>query len=86
MRKCDMYEINLYKLLDSCSFITDDDLYDGLYDYCLQNEVDLNCVNFDDWVVNKISFIDRAEYEEMSEDKKERIQQKISKENQQTLY
>ena len=71
MRDCDMYEMNLKRLLDSCPYITDDNLWNGLYDYCLETDVDLNCVNFDDWVVNGISFIDRTEYEEMTESQKE---------------
>ena len=37
------------------------ELRDALYDYFLENEVDLNTVNIEDIVANDISFIDKEE-------------------------
>ena len=71
MRNCDNYYFNIDRALDACPFIDDVHLKKGLADYLYEIEADLNCINIDDIVVNAISFIDRDEYEEMSEYKKE---------------
>ena len=71
MKDCTMYSLNLSRLLDACPFITDNALYIGLYEYCIENEVDLNCINLDDWVVNGITFLDKEEYDSMSDEEKE---------------
>jgi len=71
MKECSMYDLNLSRLLDACPFIQDTNLYNGLYEYCKELDIDLNCINFDDLVVNGIVFLDKDEYEELTEEQKE---------------
>jgi len=71
MNKCDNYAFNLSRLLDSCPFIDNKELKAGLENFLYTHDADLNCINIDDLVVNGITFIDRNEYEELSDEKKE---------------
>jgi len=52
-----MKELNLSRLLDCCCVEISDELYDGLMDYLLNIDIDLNELNVDDLVVNGISVI-----------------------------
>jgi len=71
MNKCDNYAFNLSRLLDACPFLDDRELKEGIESFLYEIDADLNCINIDDLVVNGISFIDRDEYEELSDEKKE---------------
>jgi len=57
-----MYRYNLSILLEAC--VDDDELRDALFDYFVENEIDLNNVNIEDIVANNISFIDKEEVED----------------------
>jgi len=57
-----MYRYNLSILLEA--FVDDDELRDALFDYFVENEIDLNTVNIEDIVANNISFIDKEEVED----------------------
>ena len=71
MNKCDNYVLNLSRLLDACPFIDDRVLRVGLEKFLYEHDVDLNCINIDDLVVNGITFVDRDEYDEFNDEKKE---------------
>jgi len=71
MNKCDNYAFNISRLLDACPFIDDRELRAGLENFLYEHDVDLNCINIDDLVVNGITFVDRDEYDEFSDEKKE---------------
>jgi hypothetical protein len=44
--------------MDSCCVNIDDEYYDELMDYLLEGDVDLNTLNIDDLVVNRVDFIE----------------------------
>ena len=52
-----MKEFNLTRLMDSCCVTIDDEYYDELFDYLIENDVDLNELNIDDLVVNDIQYL-----------------------------
>ena len=53
-----MKQFNLMRLMDSCCVNIDDEYYDELMDYLLEGDVDLNTLNIDDLVVNRVDFIE----------------------------
>ena len=70
MQKCNMYYFNITRLVESCPFV-DVDFKEGLVEYLYELEVDLNCVNIDDLVVNGITYLSYEEWEELGEEKQE---------------
>lgn len=58
-----MKEFNLMRLMDSCCVTIDLEYYDELMDYLLEMDVDLNKLNIDDLVVNRIQFLDKEKAE-----------------------
>jgi hypothetical protein len=62
-----MYDLNLTRLMDACAVKIDDDYYDELADYLTDTDADLNKLNIDDLVVNRIQYLDK-EYLEGNED------------------
>ncbi len=59
-----MKEFNLRRLLDACCVEIPDEVYNALFDYLLQVDVDLNTVNIDDLYVNSVCRIYRNELKE----------------------
>jgi len=56
-----MKEFNLTRLMDSCCITINEEVYDELFDYLIEIDVDLNTLNIDDLVVNSLSYIDKDE-------------------------
>ena len=61
-----MKAFNLNILMKSCCVEIDDEVYDELFDFLLEMDVDLNTLNIDDIYVNGVSFLqlDEREYTE----------------------
>jgi len=57
-----MYRYNLSILLEAC--VDDYELRDALFNYFVENEIDLNTINIEDIVANSLSFIDKEEVED----------------------
>lgn len=70
-----MKEFNLKKLIQSSMFYNSFSLneIDGIYDYLLEIDVDLNTINIDDFLVNGSYRISEEEYNDMSREEKDDI-------------
>jgi len=58
-----MKEFNLIRLMNSCCVDIDLEVYDALFDYLMEMDVDLNTLNIDDLYVNGVSFIPEEEFD-----------------------
>ena len=61
---CNMYEMNLSRLLDACCVNIPPNQWNAMYDYFIENEIDLNCINIDNLYVNGVSYIDLEDIKE----------------------
>lgn len=68
-----MKEMNLDRLISASPFTKDlsHDEKEGIFDYFIESDCDLNEVNIDDFVVNGTTRIDRKEYNAMPAGAKE---------------
>jgi len=64
-----MKEFNLRRLMDSCCVEIDEDLYDALFDYLIETDVDLNELNVDDLVANIWQTYNEDEFDNFDKDK-----------------
>jgi len=53
--------MNLGRLLDACCIEIPKTQYDALYDYFVEHEIDLNCINIDNLYVNGIQYLDKED-------------------------
>jgi len=56
--------MNLGKLLDACCVNIPTEQWNAMYDYLVEHEVDLNCINIDNLYVNGIRYIDLEDIKE----------------------
>jgi len=49
--------MNLSRLLDACCINIPKDQWNAMYDYFIEHEIDLNCINIDNLYVNGTGFI-----------------------------
>lgn len=63
-----MKEFNLRKLIQSSMFYNSFSLneIDGIYNYLIESDVDLNTINIDDFLVNGSYRISEEDYNDMS--------------------
>lgn len=68
-----MKEFNLKKLIQSSMFYNSFSLneIDGIYNYLLDSDVDLNTINIDDFLVNGNYRISEEEYNDMSREEQD---------------
>ena len=59
-----MKEFNLTRLMDSCCVTIDTEVYDALFDYLIDIDIDLNELNIDDLYVNGVQFLNEDDYKE----------------------
>ncbi len=57
-----MKEFNLTRLMDACVVNIDKEVYDDLFDYWI--DYDLNEINIDDMYVNGVQFLDNDDIDE----------------------
>lgn len=70
-----MKEFNLRKLIQSSMFYNSFSLneIDGIYNYLIESDVDLNTINIDDFLVNGSYRISEEDYNDMSRKEKDDI-------------